>query len=272
MSQNFEIVNLYGVSCYEQDGTAYLRLEDVARGLGFTRIASSGNQVIRWERVDGYLKELGVPTCGHGDFIPENVFYRLAMKAKNDTAEKFQSLVADEIIPSIRRTGGYIAGQEQMTDDELLSAALLVAQTKIKERDERIASLTNKNKQLKEANDYMTPRADYCDKVLQSTKTLYISTDIAKEYGWSAMKLNKMLHELHIIMKVGKNWHLYSEHDGKGYVEYKESEYYDRLSGKMEKSSYLYWTELGKAYIYDRLKKLGYLPRKEASRKVKEIK
>ena len=55
-------------------------------------------------------------------------------------------------------------------------------------------------------------------------------------------------------------------------MEYKESEYYDRLSGKMEKSSYLYWTELGKAYIYDRLKKLGYLPRKEASRKVKEIK
>lgn len=271
MSQNFEIVNLYGVSCYEQDGTAYLRLEDAVRGLGFTR-EKDGKIYVMWDRVDEYLRKYdnSALVWKRPEYIPENIFYRLAMKAKNKTAEDFQTLVADKIIPSIRRTGGYIVGQEQMTDDELLSAALLVAQNKIKERDERIASLTNKNKQLKEANDYMTPRADYCDNVLQSTKTLYISTDIAKEYGWSAMKLNKMLHELHIIMKVGKNWHLYSEHDGKGYVEYKESEYYDRLSGKTEKSSYLYWTELGKAYIYDRLKKLGYLPRKEASRKVKE--
>lgn len=107
MTENFKPVLISGVSCYEQDGTAYLRLEDVARGLGFTRTAASGNEVIRWERVDGYLRELGVPTCGHGDFIPENVFYRLAMKAKNETAEKFQALVADEIIPSIRKTGSY---------------------------------------------------------------------------------------------------------------------------------------------------------------------
>lgn len=70
MNNNFSPVLISGVSCYEQDGTAYLRLEDVARGLGFTRTAASGNEVIRWERVDGYLRELGVPTCGHGDFIP----------------------------------------------------------------------------------------------------------------------------------------------------------------------------------------------------------
>ena len=63
-----KIMNVNGVSCYEENGIAYLRLDDVARGLGFTRIASSGNQVIRWERVDGYLKELGVPTSGHGIF------------------------------------------------------------------------------------------------------------------------------------------------------------------------------------------------------------
>lgn len=62
-------------------GTAYLNLEAVARGLGFTRIAASGNEVVRWERVDGYLLELGVPTCGHDGYIPENIFYRLAMKA-----------------------------------------------------------------------------------------------------------------------------------------------------------------------------------------------
>ena len=90
--KNLTPVLISGVSCYEQDGTAYLRLEDVARGLGFTQIAKSGNEVIRWERVGKYLTELGVvPTCGDGqfpDYIPENIFYRLAMKAKNETAEK----------------------------------------------------------------------------------------------------------------------------------------------------------------------------------------
>ena len=53
------------------------------------------------------------------------------MKAKNETAEKFQALVADEIIPSIRKTGGYIAGQEQLTDAELMARALMVAQKTI---------------------------------------------------------------------------------------------------------------------------------------------
>ena len=107
------IINIKGIDCYEQDGTAYLNLEAVARGLGFTRIAESGNEVVRWERVKGYLNELGVvPTSGHGDklpdYIPENIFYRLAMKAKNETAEKFQALIADEVIPQIRKTGAYM--------------------------------------------------------------------------------------------------------------------------------------------------------------------
>lgn len=109
MSENSIIITVSGVDCYERNGTVYLNLDTVARGLGFTRIAESGNEVIRWDRVGKYLAEFGVPTCGHGDYIPENIFYRLAMKAKNETAEKFQALVADEIIPAIRKTGSYTA-------------------------------------------------------------------------------------------------------------------------------------------------------------------
>lgn len=108
-----EIMNISGVSCYEKDGTAYLDLEAVARGLGFVKKADSGNEVVNWTRVRGYLSDLGVEQkCTTGDYIPENIFYRLAMKAKNETAEKFQALVADEIIPTIRRTGGYVANDE----------------------------------------------------------------------------------------------------------------------------------------------------------------
>lgn len=109
-NENLTPVLISGVSCYERDGTAYLRLEDVARGLGFTTVATSGNEIVRWARVRKYLEDFGIATSCDGhlpDYIPENIFYRLAMKAKNETAEKFQALVADEIIPSIRKTGSY---------------------------------------------------------------------------------------------------------------------------------------------------------------------
>ena len=104
-----------GVACYEKDGTVYLKLENVARGLGFTQ--NKGDvEYVRWETVDRYLCEIGfpnklgknMPTCGRDGYIPENVFYRLAMKAKNEAAEKFQAFIADEVIPSIRKHGAYM--------------------------------------------------------------------------------------------------------------------------------------------------------------------
>lgn len=141
MNNNFSPVLISGVSCYEQDGTAYLRLDDVARGLGFTQTAKSGNEVIRWERVTKYLAELGIPTSGDGfppAYIPENIFYRLAMKAKNETAEKFQALVADEIIPSIRKTGSYT-----MPKLSKEMQALFLLDDRTQKQDARLTALEN---------------------------------------------------------------------------------------------------------------------------------
>lgn len=162
---NLQIIS--GVKCYEENGTAYLRLEDVARGLGFITVATSGNEVVRWNTVHKYLSDLGVATSCNGsgfkdmcpDYIPENIFYRLAMKAKNETAEKFQALVADEIIPSIRRTGGYIAGQKELSPDELMAKALLVAQKTLADREAQISNLTVQNQ-------IMAPKADYFDEIV----------------------------------------------------------------------------------------------------------
>lgn len=164
-----EIMTISGVSCYEKDGTAFLNLEAVAIGLGFAqRQNKNGVEYVsvRWERVEQYLAELGFPhKWGKDSFIPENIFYRLAMKAKNETAERFQALVADEIIPSIRKTGGYISGQETMSDSELMAKALIVAQRQIDERNKQIAA--------------MQPKALFADAVSASDDCILVR-DMAK--------------------------------------------------------------------------------------------
>lgn len=131
MKNNLQIVD--GMEYFiSPDGVIHLKLETVARGLGFTRIAASGNEVVRWERVESYLSEMGVPTCGHDSFIAEPVFYMLAMKASNETAKAFQRKVAYEILPSIRKHGMYAIDDLLDNPDLLIEAAM-----KIKEERQR---------------------------------------------------------------------------------------------------------------------------------------
>lgn len=112
MENKLQILTVANVRGYEKDGTVFLNVEDVARGLGFVesnKFSTSGENYIRWERINGYLKEFGFANKVAKDtYIPENIFYRLAMKAKNEVAEKFQILVADEILPAIRKHGAYM--------------------------------------------------------------------------------------------------------------------------------------------------------------------
>ncbi len=114
------IMNISGIECYEKDGVAYLKLETAAQGLGFTKTETKNDvqyTTVRWERVFGFLGDIGFDHKWAKDgFIPENVFYRLAMKAKNEAAEAFQAKIADEVIPSIRKNGGYIAGQARLVN------------------------------------------------------------------------------------------------------------------------------------------------------------
>lgn len=127
-----------------EDGSISVNLEDVARGLGFTRIAQSGNEVVRWERVNKYLNEFNVPTCGHDDFIPESVFYLLAMKASNEVAKKFQVWVATDVLPTIRKTGGYVTNETQFVDyyfpevDNDTKSFMIVSLQQIKKKNEII--------------------------------------------------------------------------------------------------------------------------------------
>lgn len=142
-----DIITIQNVRGYEKDGTVYLNLEDTARGLGFTEIAASGNITIRWRTVRAYLESFNYKSvAGSCDeinaetFIPENIFYRLAMKAKNEVAEKFQATVADEILPAIRKHGAYMtpATLEEIADNPDLLIQL--AQNLKAEREKRLAA------------------------------------------------------------------------------------------------------------------------------------
>lgn len=142
MNHDLQIISISGIDCYEWDGTAYLKLDTVARGLGFTEIAASGNECVRWRTVRKYLAELGIATSCDGnlpDFIPENIFYRLAMKAKNEAAESFQAKIADEVIPAIRKHGAYMTPEvieRTLTDPDYI---IQLATTLKQERQKRKA-------------------------------------------------------------------------------------------------------------------------------------
>ena len=115
------VVNVENIRGYvdQTSGVVFLNLEDVCKGLGFTEHAASGNITIRWRTVQNYLLAIenqGIATSCDGnvlrgiypEYIPENVFYMLAMKANNETATAFQLRIANEILPMIRRTGMYM--------------------------------------------------------------------------------------------------------------------------------------------------------------------
>ena len=177
-----EVLNVSGIDCYEKDGTVYLKLEDVARGLGFTTVAKSGNECVRWARVEEYLKEFSFPNkLGKDDFIPENIFYRLAMKAKNEVAEAFQAKVADEVIPSIRKHGAYMTEDtlDRMINSPEFGIKLLTA---LKEEKDKRKALEVANSELSVQNAIMAPKADYFDDLVDR-HLLTSFRDTAKELG-----------------------------------------------------------------------------------------
>ena len=162
-----EIVTIKNVRGYiDEKGTAWLNLEDVAKGLGFTQIKNK-KEYIRWERVAQYLKEIAFPTCGENDYIPENVFYKLCMKADNEVARKFQDNVCDEILPSIRKYGMYAT-------DELLDNPDLIIKMATKLKEEKA-----KNKELEDKMKEDKPKVLFADAVTTSQSSILVG-DLAK--------------------------------------------------------------------------------------------
>lgn len=117
------------------DGSISVSAEDAAIGFGWTQ-EKDGKTYVKWERLNTYCQSLGYsPIVGKDDYIPESLFYRLGMKASNPIADRFQNWLALEVIPSIRKTGGY--QRKPLTPEEMMRIQLGM----IDAHEERIAKI-----------------------------------------------------------------------------------------------------------------------------------
>lgn len=128
------------------DGSISVSLEDAARGLGFvdkSKSATSGESYIRWNTVKKYLEQFGVSQQVAKDdcFIPESVFYLLAMKANNETAKDFQIWVATDVLPNIRKTGGYKVPSSPMEALQLMFDTQKLQDERMDQFDNRVTNL-----------------------------------------------------------------------------------------------------------------------------------
>lgn len=257
-----ELVTINNVRGYLDDNnTAWLNAEDVARGLGFTEKSKSGNIVVMWRRVRQYLKDLKViDTSADGvgkenlpEFIPENVFYRLCMKANNEVAREFQGNVCDNILPQIRKTGMYLTDNVfdlMMREPEKIGEMLIEYGRTRKENEQLKLDNKIKEQQITE----LQPKAEYTDVILQC-KDLVTITVIAKDYGKSAVFMNELLHKLGVQYKESGVWFLYQKYAECGYTRTKTFNVGDNNA-----KIHTYWTQKGRLFIYNLLKENGYLP------------
>ncbi len=251
--QIYKNAELGSVRAVVISGEAYFVGKDVAEILGYTNPSKAlADHVDDEDKLNNEsLSSLGQRG---GWLINESGLYSLILSSKLPSARKFKRWVTSEVLPSIRRHGMYA------TDDLIANPDLAIAAfTALKQERERTRQLSEtiavQNQQIAE----MQPKVSYYDIVLQCQDVLPIRV-IAKDYGWSANKMNKYLHEKGIQFKQGnKVWLLYQKYANKGYTSTK-THVFEGSNGENHTSVHTYWTQAGRLFIYSLMKADGYLP------------
>ena len=234
-----------------ENGDIEFDAEKAAIGLGISETAKSGNEVVKWTRVNKYLSvDTSVDAVKRGDFITEPQFYKLAIKANNPAAEKFQDWVTSEVLPTIRKHGAYLTDsviEQTLTDPDYLIK--LATQLKT-EREGRLIA----EQQVAEDR----PKVTYYDKILANPSPVKIAV-IAKDYGMSGRKMDAKLHELGIQYKQGKTWLLYSKYQHNGWTQ-SNTTMVKRKDGTEKVVLNTKWTQKGRLGLYEVLKQHDIYP------------
>lgn len=220
--QKFEN-NLFQLEVKTENGDSLFDVETVAKSLGISRVAASGNEVVRWDRVNKYLGDT-YPQVGTGDFISEPMVYKLAFKANNALAEKFQDWLANEVLPSIRKHGAY------MTDDAL-EKALTSPEFGIR----LLTELKNERDQKEQAQQQLKaqePQVVFAKsvEVSQNSVAVKVLATILKQNGVSIGQ-NRMFQWLrehkYLSSRPGKSWNMPTQKSmDKGLFELKANTYF----------------------------------------------
>lgn len=147
------------------------------------------------------------------------------------------------------------------TPEQVMARALKLADKTIDSLKSKVYELETSVQQMDAVITEMTPKVDYADRILSSTDCMTVS-QIAQDYGVSAKRFNKILHSAGIQRKVGDQWILYAEYQGKGYVRNKTCEY-TKGNGETGTKLLTVWTQKGRMLIYEKLKQIGVFPEME---------
>ena len=190
------------------------------------------------------------------NFVNEDGLYDVILDSRKPEAKTFRKWVTSEVLPSIRKTGQYSANIPQT-----FSQALMLAARQQEEIERQKAALAQQGEEIvKLSNEVMAmkPKATYYDLILNNPSTVTI-TQIAQDYGMSAKKFNQILCDFRIQHKVNKQWILYADNINKGYVQSKPTNI--PLANGTEKVVYnTEWTQKGRIFLYEKLKRAGILP------------
>ena len=232
------------------DDEPYFVGKDVALILGYTNQQKALRDHVDEE--DKTRNESFTVNGTQGILINESGLYSLILSSKLPNAKKFKRWVTSEVLPAIRKHGMY-AIDDLIANPDLGIAALNALKEEREKNKKLEESVAVKTQQISE----MIPKASYYDVVL-NCKDLVTIGSIAKDYGWSAKKMNKYLHEKGIEFKQGDIWLLYQKYAEKGYTITKTHTYLD--SDSQHTKVHTYWTQKGRLFIYDLLKKDGIYP------------
>lgn len=194
-----------------------------------------------------------IPTLGGEQemwMLTEDGVYEVLMQSRKPKAKIFKKEVKS-ILKSIRLNGGYIANQEQLTPEQIVANALIVAQNIINNQNRQIEEMSVKMSELEKKSDYL-------DLILESKETVTV-TQIAQDYGMSAKAFNKILMKLGIQHKVNGQWILYAKYLGEGYVHSKPVSI-TRSNGMKDTVMNTEWKQKGRIFLYNLLKDNGYIP------------
>lgn len=192
----------------------------------------------------------------NSDYVGCEIFHDLAKKKvkdyiiKLDMAKEIAMLQRNEKSKEVRKY--FIQVEKDFNSPEkIMARALLMADKKIKLLESQNENLLI---ELEEANK----NADYLDLILQTKDSLTI-TQIAQDYGISARKMNQLLKQERIQRIVNGQWVLYAKYLGKGYISSRTFDY-EGKDGKIHSNVTTVWTQLGRRFLYDKLKAIGVLP------------